>query len=259
MVGGKPALLFFLLWVFLALAAVFFHGKVFAENFGFIANAESEEYDDMDFDDEFENYTDELVFDPLSGYNRFMTKVNDKLYVWVLKPFAKGYGKIMPEPGRLAIVRCFNNILFPIRFVNNFLQFKFKRAGIEIARFGVNSTIGILGFTDPAGSWLNLEACREDFGQTLGHYGVGSGFHIVLPVIGPSNIRDSIGMIPDYFLNPIHYIDNQETIYGIRIFDKINYTSLHINDYESLKKDAVDFYILLRDVYEQNRKTLIKE
>ena len=257
MISNK--LILFLLCVFFVLTITSFYGEVFAENTGLETTDFSGEYEDVDFEDEFENYEGVLVFDPLSGYNRFMTKVNDKLYVWILKPFAKGYGKIVPKPGRLAINRCFNNILFPVRFVNNFLQFKLKRAGIEMARFGVNTTIGILGFTDPAKSWLKLDPCREDFGQTLGYYGIGSGFHVVLPVLGPSNVRDTIGMVPDYFLNPIHYIDSETTIYSVRVFDKINYTSLHINDYENLKKDAVDFYILLRDVYEQNRKAQIKE
>ena len=257
MIISKP--IRFLLSVFFVLTITSFYGEAFAENAGLDATDVSEKDEHMDFEDEFENYETVLVFDPLSGYNRFMTKVNDKLYIWVLKPVAKGYSKIVPEPGRLAIHRCFNNIFFPVRFVNNFLQFKLKRAGIEMARFGVNSTIGILGFTDPAKSWLKLDPYSEDFGQTLGYYGVGSGFHIVLPMLGPSNIRDTIGLVPDYFLNPIHYVDPQAAAYGIHAIEKVNYTSLHIKDYESIKKDALDFYIFLRDVYEQNRQIKIKE
>lgn len=216
-------------------------------------------YEDNDLDDEFEEVSAVQVFDPLSGYNRFMTHVNDKLYLWVLKPVAKGFEFVIPEPGRLGINRCFKNVLFPVRFVNNLLQLKIKRAGIESARFGVNTTIGVLGFGDPAKTWLNLEAYDEDFGQTLGVYGVGTGFHLVLPIFGPSNVRDAIGMIPDYFLNPITYIDDFKYRAGIRAVGKFNYTSLHIGEYESIKKDAVDLYLFLRDAYEQNRQMKIEE
>lgn len=257
MINGKPISV--ILLGFFLLTTIFFHCNVFAESFESVAVYENEKDFGSDFEDEFENFTVEQIFDPLSCYNRFMTQANDKFYLFLLKPLAKGYSWIVPESGRLAVNRFFNNVLFPVRLVNNFLQFKFKRSGIEIARFGINSTIGILGFADPANRWLKLDAYPEDFGQTLGHYGVKSYFHIVLPLLGPSNVRDVIGMVPDYFLNPVHYLECQEAIYGIRSFDKMNYTSLHIDDYESLKKDAVDLYILLRDIYEQNRKAKIKE
>lgn len=221
--------------------------------------AEGLRSDVFDLDAEFKDEADTHVFDPLSGYNRFMTHVNDKLYFWLLKPVARGLSKVIPERGRLAISRCFKNILFPIRLVNNLLQLKFKRAGIESARFGVNTTIGVLGLGDPAKNCLGLDAYQEDFGQTLGHYGVGGGIHIVLPVFGPSNLRDAIGMIPDYFLNPINYLSDFEYRAGAQAFDTINYTSLHIGEYEDLKKDALDLYISLRDAYEHNREMKIAE
>ena len=217
-----------------------------------------EDYDD-EFDDDFEEETDSKIFDPLSGYNRFMTGFNDKLYYWAFKPVAQGYSFIIPEPGRLAINRCFRNLMFPMRLVNNLLQLKFKNAGIETLRFGVNTTVGILGFRDPARSYFNLNPCKEDFGQTLGRYGIGGGFHIVLPVFGPSNLRDAIGKIPDYFLNPINYIEDGYAAIGVNAFDRTNYGSLHIGEYEAIQKDALDFYILMRDSYEQNRKMKIKE
>jgi len=220
---------------------------------------DQEEYEGLDLEDEFEDESADHVFDPLGGYNRFMTKVNDKLYFWVLKPVAKGFSIVIPEAGRKAINHCFRNILFPVRLVNNLLQFKIKRAGIETARFGVNTTIGVLGLADPAKSWLNLEAYEEDFGQTLGHYGVGGGFHLVLPLLGPSNVRDTIGMVPDYFLNPINYIGNYKYEAGITAVKKFNFTSLHLGEYEDIKKDALDLYIFLRDAYEQNRDMRIAE
>ncbi len=215
-----------------------------------------------EFEDEFEEFEDDKiddVLDPLSGYNRFMTGVNDKLYFWALKPVARGYRAVVPEPGRLAVGRFFKNLGYPIRFVNNLLQFKIKESGIETARFGINTTIGIAGLFDPAEKMFDLKPCGEDFGQTLGHYGIGSGFHIVLPVFGPSNLRDTIGRVPDFFLYPVNYIDDGGTVFAINAFDRTNYTSLHIGEYESVKKDAIDFYIFMRDAYEQNRENRVKE
>lgn len=215
--------------------------------------------DDFDLEDEFEDPSETERFDPLSGYNRFMTKVNDKLYFWALKPVAKGYRKVVPKTGRVAVGRFFNNLLFPLRFVNNVLQFKFKGAGTELGRFCLNTTVGILGFRDPAKDWFDLKAYPEDFGQTLGHYGVGGGFHIVLPFLGPSNLRDSIALVPDYYLDPVTYVKDDESELGIRAIDTINYASLHIGEYESLKKDSLDLYTFLRDAYEQKREKDIKE
>lgn len=223
-----------------------------------IDDAFGDEFDD-EFADEFEDENELRRSDPLRLYNRFMFQVNDKLYFWVMKPVASGYRKVVPEKGRVAVGRFFRNLLFPVRFVNNVLQLKFKNAGGELARFGINSTIGILGFGDPAKSRLGLDACNEDFGQTLGRYGVGSGPPLVLPVLGSSNLRDAIGKVPDYFLNPIHYVEPEGTAGAIRAYEGENYISLHIGEYESLKKEAIDPYTFMRDVYEQSRKKVIKE
>ncbi len=222
--------------------------------------AVAQDDDEFDLDDEFEEAEfSSTVSDPLSGYNKFMTSVNDKLYFWILKPVAKGFCFVIPEIGRKSINRFFKNILFPIRFTNNLLQFKVKRACEEIARFGVNTTVGVLGFGDPAHVWFQLEEHNEDFGQTLGHYGVGSGFYFVWPILGPSNARDSVGMIPDYFLNPISYIGNFKIETSLKAFEKFDYTSLHLGEYEEIKKDSINFYSFMRDAYEQNRRMKIKE
>jgi len=213
----------------------------------------------FEFEDEFKDQSQVEVFDPLIGYNRFMTDVNDKVYFFVLKPVATVYSMIIPEPGRVAIYRFFKNILTPVRFVNNLLQLKFEQAGIEFDRFIVNSTIGILGLGDPAKTLLNLDFKQEDFGQTLGHYGVDSGFYFVLPLLGPSNLRDIFGMVPDFFLVPVDYLGNMTVTTAIYTGDIINKTSLHIGEYESIKKDAIDPYTFIRDAYEQNRKMLIEE
>ncbi len=216
--------------------------------------------DDMDeFEDEFGEPAASDVWDPLEGYNRFMTSVNDKLIVWILEPVAKGYRFIVPEAARRGISRFFTNLLYPVRVVNNLLQLKLKNAGEETLRFIANTTIGILGFWDPASEWFGLEAHHEDFGQTLGHWGVGGGFHIVLPFFGPSNLRDMFSMYPDYYLKPGSYIEPQEAEWAVFIFDNVNDASLNIGVWDSLKKDALDFYPFLRDFYEQKRIKEIKE
>ena len=229
--------------------------------------AKSQEEDigfDEGFEEEFGERPETEVFDPLRGYNRFMTKVNDKFYFWLLKPTASGYRKVVPQGVRKPINRFFDNLLFPLRFVNNVLQLKFKGAGVELARFGVNSTIGVIGFGDPAMNWFDLNAYPEDFGQTLGYYGVGGGFHLVLPILGPSNLRDAIGLVADFYLDPVCYLGPcyagyWEASWGIQSYKTINDTSLHIGEYESIKKDAIDLYTFLRDAYEQSRKKKIEE
>lgn len=224
--------------------------------------AGDDDFDD-DFDDEFE---DEFggaeapeVFDPLSGYNRFMTDVNDKFYIYVFDPVTKTYRFVIPSPVRSGIGCFFDNLLFPVRFVNNLLQTKFENAGEEFLRFGINTTLGVLGVWDPAKDLFGLEAHPEDFGQTLGHYGVGSGFHVVLPLLGPSNVRDIVSIIPDSVMDPLTYVEPGSAAMGATVFRKVNDYSLEPLGYQDLTKEALDLYPFLRDAYEQNRNKKIKE
>lgn len=220
------------------------------------------------FEEEFSVQETNTASDPLSGYNRVMTSFNDVFITYLLNPVAEGYAFILPEPLRIGISNAFHNIQFPIRFANNLLQFKFANSADEIKRFVVNSTIGLGGLMDPAKKHMNIPPHDEDFGQTLGHYGVGSGFHIVLPFIGPSNVRDTVGFTVDAYASPLIYTDNLENYkipdnrdHSIAILtgEVINKTSLHLGEYESLKKDAIDLYPFLRDTYEQKRNSDIAE
>ncbi len=229
-------------------------------------NSAIEAFDDS-FEDEFDSPEQKQIFDPLSGYNSLMTGFNDKFYTGLLIPTAKGYRNIVPEGGRKSVSNFFDNLLFPVRFVNNVLQLKLQNAGEEFARFGINSTIGLLGLFDVAKSEFNLKAHQEDFGQTLGHYGVGSGFHVVLPFLGPSNVRDAISLFVDSTVDPIYEFDGRfynitkkeyESL-ALKSYDILNDRSLHIGEYASLKKDALVLYPFLRDLYEQRRVKLIKE
>ena len=220
----------------------------------------SEEKDE--FLDEFENEFEEravTVADPLSFWNRAMFHFNDKLYFWFLKPVAKGYKVVIPGVVRTGVSNFFSNIFTPIRLTSCILQGKVKASGTELIRFAVNSTIGIAGVTDPAKKYLKLDISDEDFGQTLGAYGIGNGFYLVWPLLGPSTLRDSVGMVGDRFLNPITYVKPVEASVAIWSYDKINETSLHIGDYESIKEAAIEPYEAFRDAYIQYRKNKVKQ
>jgi len=209
---------------------------------------------------EFETASVQRVRDPLRGYNRVMFQVNDRLYFWLLKPVARGYKFVVPEPARACVARFFTNLEFPRNLVNNLLQGEFRDAGVELTRFGVNSTIGLGGLFDPASSYYHLSSREEDFGRTLGRYGVGDAVPITLPLLGPSNLRDTVGKVPDYFLGVFHYLIEDEWVRGgIWAGEKTNHTSLHLGDYESLKKGSVDPYTVVMDSYQQYRRAKLKE
>ncbi|MBW2597833.1 MAG: VacJ family lipoprotein [Deltaproteobacteria bacterium] len=211
------------------------------------------------FEDEFEE--DKVqVADPLSPWNRAMFHFNDKLYFWAVKPLARGYKAIAPDFIRTGVKNFFRNITTPIRLVNCMLQAKGKAAAIEFSRFFVNTTIGVLGFGSPADKYPKLAPPdSEDLGQTLGNYGLGNGFYLVWPILGPSTLRDSIGRAGDFFLDPVSYVEPTEASVGIRAFDTVNNTSFHIGDYEALKKSAIDPYTALRNIYLQVRENKIKK
>jgi phospholipid-binding lipoprotein MlaA len=206
-----------------------------------------------------EGYEQNEVPDPLAPFNKAMYHFNDKFYFWLLKPTARGYRAVFPEPARVGISNVFSNLGFPLRFVNCLLQANLKGAGIEISRFSINTTMGIGGLFDPARSLFKLPEKDEDFGQTFGVYGIKEGFYIMWPILGPSTIRDSVGMIGDYFSDPISYVKPLEASLGIDAYKKVNDTSLKIGDYEALKKAAIDPYIAIRDAYIQNRETKVKQ
>ncbi|PIF04766.1 MAG: ABC transporter [Arcobacter sp.] len=229
---------------------------------------ENADVEEDEFLDEFEEEMKiETKSDPLSGYNRVMTSFNDGLYEYVLSPIANGYRYVVHKEIRSSVGNFFHNILYPMRFINNLLQGKLKNSAEETGRFLINSTIGILGLFDPAKSWFDLEPHNEDFGQTLGFYGVGAGPHIVLPFFGPSNLRDALSLYPDGLLNPAVYNDdrgyNITNSYGeslvLKAYQSVNDISLRHGEYEKLKKDAIDLYPYLRDIYEQYREKEIKE
>lgn len=200
------------------------------------------------------------VADPLEPLNRIMYHVNDTLYFWVLKPVTEVYKNITPVPARLGIRNFFHNLTTPIRFVNCHLQGKTTAADTELNRFLINTTAGILGFGDPAKDQHGLEPPEdEDLGQTLATYGLGDGFYIVWPLLGPSTVRDSVGTVGGLFLNPVFYVESTEATISISTVKFTNEKSFHIGEYETFKSAALDPYVAMREVYIQYRCKQIRE
>lgn len=211
-----------------------------------------------DYEDEYKDTdTKVTIKDPLQKLNRIIFVFNDKTYFWILKPVSTGYSKILPESARVCVNNFFKNIFFPVNFVNNILQGKFKKSETVLLRFVINTTIGFVGFFDPAKNKFNLDLYEEDFGQTLGSYGLGNGIYIVLPFLGPSTIRDSIGLVGDSFLNPMNYLDDYEK-YATQALKIVNNVSLNLGNYETLKKSALDPYDSFKNIYLQYRSEKIK-
>lgn len=198
------------------------------------------------------------VSDPLRGYNRTMFWINDKFYFFLGKPLTKIYSLLLPQPVRVAVDRAFVNLAFPVRFVSTSLHANFNGTGREVGRFLVNSTLGIGGLFDPAEKWMGIKPADEDLGLAFGHWGIGTGFPIVLPILGQTNLRDGIGMAPTFLLNPVYYATSYTNYIGVVSGGKFNYLSLHGEEYEKIKKDALDPYTFIRDAHLQNREKKLK-
>lgn len=192
--------------------------------------------------------------DPLEPVNRVFFHFNDKLYFWVLKPVAQGYKYVVPQPARVCVRNFFTNVQTPVRLVNCVLQIDLTGAGAELARFGINSTLGVAGFWDIAGHKWDIKLRDEDLGQTLGFYGMPPWVYLNWPVFGPSCPRDTMGLVGDTFLDPLTYaVPKLPPRVGVRAYDRINATSLRIGDYEDLNDSALDPYVAVRDAYQQYR------
>jgi len=245
----------------LVVMGIFLTGSLALANQASAASPEAEQNMDQLLLDEYEDTAEEApsVADPIYYFNYAMYAFNDKLYFYALKPIASGYKAITPTLVRNGINNFFHNLLFPVRFVNNLLQGKLVQASDEFGIFLVNSTVGILGFNQFAQKHLNMKTNNEDLGQTLGSWAIGDGFYLVLPLLGPSTLRDALGRAGDSFVTPVNYVEPWELYWGMTAIDKINQTSFRIGDYEALKKASLDPYVALRNGYLQHRKSQIRE
>jgi phospholipid-binding lipoprotein MlaA len=195
--------------------------------------------------------------DPLEPLNRKVFQFNETLDKAVTRPVAQGYQAVVPPPLRGGITNFFGNFRDVTTAVNNLLQLKVPRAASDLGRIAINSTLGILGFFDVA-SRLGLEKHDEDFGQTLGHWGVQPGPYLMLPLLGPSTARDTVGLIGDYFTDPEFYLftSSPETyiVFGVRV---INLRANLLAVESVLDQAGLDRYAFLRDAYLQRRRNQV--
>jgi phospholipid-binding lipoprotein MlaA len=199
-------------------------------------------------------------YDPWEPFNEKMFDFNLRLDRHVLKPIAKAYNFITPDELQIMISNGFDNISFPPRFVNSLLQGKFKGATREIGRFLINSTIGVGGLFDPAKDVFGLVKSREDFGQTLGFYGVGPGPFLVMPLMEPMTVRDGVGKAVDAAMDPLsYYLPFFWDRLGMKIGDTINERALNLDLFQGFEESVIDFYSAVRHGYLQRREKLIRE
>ena len=199
-------------------------------------------------------------YDPWEPFNERMFTFNRGVDRWVLKPVARGYMFIMPEPFQVMISNGFDNINVVPRVINNLLQGKWEGAGREFARFLINSTAGIGGLFDPAKDYWGIQKSREDFGQTLGVWGSGPGPFLVLPFMEPLTVRDGIGKAVDAFMDPLSYLlpfiwDRL----GMKIGDIVNERALNYDLFQGFEESVIDMYSAVRHGYLQRRRQMIKE
>jgi phospholipid-binding lipoprotein MlaA len=205
------------------------------------------------FDEDPATLTPPRIPDKIEGFNRGMFKFNDGLYKVTLRPLSKGYSAVVPAPVRRGISRFFHNLAFPTRFVGNLFEGKFKAAGQETGRFVINSVL-TLGFDTPADDIKGLQEQPSDLGQAFGSWGIGHGTYLILPLLGPSSVRDGVGLgLSGYFLDPVHYLNDWEARAAVSGEELVNQSPELMTGYDQLKAGSVDPYVALRDAYSVRR------
>ena len=201
------------------------------------------------------------------GFSRAMFKFNHALDSVVIEPVAKGY-RALPVPIRKGTGNVVDNLRSLLTFTNNVLQGDFDRAGNTAARFGINTTAGILGVFDPATKLGFEDQGKEDFGQTLGAWGTESGCYFVLPILGPTTTRDAVGLVGNVFIDPVYQITHNTEVmdrsysehnyYYYRGTDSVDFRAKNIESFDSIEKNAIDLYASVKSLYLQNRAQKIK-
>ena len=207
----------------------------------------------------------EEVKDCFEKVNRGIFAFNQALDQTIFEPVAKGY-RYIPSPIRSGTSNALSNLTNLITIPNNLLQGDIKAAGINTARFAVNTTVGILGIFDPAAAFGIKKKEKEDYGQTLGTWGVGPGCYVVLPILGPSTVRDAAGTVANFVggdpwynvtvANDTSYFKESD-YYGTRITGGIDFRAKNIDSFDNLEKNSIDFYASIRSLYLQDRQQKI--
>lgn len=205
------------------------------------------------------------------GFSRAMFSLNHGLDKVIFKPVAKGY-RALPVPIRYGTDNVISNLRSLLTFSNNILQGDFRKAGNTAGRFVINSTVGILGIWDPAAVLGFEKQGKEDFGQTLGRWGTGSGCYFVLPILGPTTVRDAAGLVGNIFLDPVYHVTHNSEIhnglvgngnysehnyYYYRGTGAVDFRSKNIESFDSLERNSIDLYASVKSLYLQERKKKI--
>ncbi len=210
-------------------------------------------------DEDLEEYGVLLIPDPLEPLNRATFTLNHGIYVYLFRPISKGYKTVIPKPVRTGIHNAYENVKFPIRFVNDTLQGNFERAGLETGKFLVNSVAGVGGLGRPSDHIPALaDIPSGNTGQTFAKWGIPHGAYLVLPVLGPSSTRDAVGLAGDYALNPVSWVT---IVFGgyawtvaIPSVNTLRALPIQMDIYDAATKDAIDPYIAARSAYVQFRE-----
>ncbi|MCR6578649.1 VacJ family lipoprotein [Campylobacter insulaenigrae] len=211
---------------------------------------------EQNFEDFEQEYQKREIQDDFYSYNKAMSRFNYNFYYYLLRPVTLSYKSVMPEIARTGIKNIFETTRSPLKIANHLLSFEFKKAGEEFGRFCINVIFG-LGMLDSA-SKTSLKSYEADFGTTLGKWGVGGGSHLVLPFLGPYNIRDALSLPINWFLTPEAYIGNFWLGASVNGSLKVNELSFEHEKVDDIYQNSVDYYIFMRDAYEQRRQELIK-
>jgi phospholipid-binding lipoprotein MlaA len=213
------------------------------------------EDDDLYFEDDLE---DEDDGDPLEPLNRGIFWVNDGLDRYAIEPVSTAWDWVFPDFAQRALRNGFDNLRFPIVFFNHLFQLKLKNAGTDVARFAINTTVGIAGLMDPAAT-IGLEKRFEDFGQTLGFWGVPPGPYLMLPFFGPSNVRDGFGLIVDTAFRAFGFFIPFVASLAMQGVDTLNRRSLIREAIQAERAAALDWYSAVRSAYTQYRENLVND
>jgi phospholipid-binding lipoprotein MlaA len=230
--------------------------------FADLVYAETETADNVTtYPRDFETSTfEDEIYDPLEPINRAIFSFNNIVDIMILEPAAKGYRKL-PSPLQSGINNFLSNLKMPLVIVNQVLQGQVPNAVESTGRFVVNSTVGLIGLVDVA-TRIGLEEKDEDFGQTFATWGIGDGFYLVLPIFGPSNVRDAVGTALTYTLDPINtYLISEGEAWAVPLratVHAVDYRSKIIDEVNALRNNSVDFYAAVRSSYTQSRKASIK-
>lgn len=205
-----------------------------------------------------EEYDSLAASDPLEPSNRLFFRGNEALYHYVFDPLADVYAFAVPWPVRRSLVRFFENLGEPADCLNELLQLNPGRAGRTGARFLVNTTVGVVGLFDPAGR-LGLPEQSTDFGETLGAYGVGEGWYLVVPLLGPSTVRDLVGGVVEGFLNPQNYLLGYTYQFILATSSGFSRYEAEREGLDALRQSSIDFYAALRSAYRMQRAASVRD